>query len=74
MSSLADWAEAVRDGSVADARTALAALREPYTAARLAVDFLTTIPMRDGSEFRGATKESLEAMGAMASLSELGSG
>jgi class 3 adenylate cyclase/tetratricopeptide (TPR) repeat protein len=70
--AFADWAESVRDGDVERAGAALDSLNEPYTAARLAVDFLGTIPASEGAELRAATAEALESMGAQASLDELG--
>jgi len=69
--AFADWAEAVRDIDVDRARGALDALGEPYTAARLAVDFLGTIPPDEGAEFRAETAARLESMGALTSLEEL---
>jgi hypothetical protein len=71
MLAFADWAESVRDGVVSKAQSALATLGEPYTAARLAVDFLGTIPDSEGSDFRAATREALVSMGAQATLAEL---
>lgn len=71
MLAFADWAESVRDGAVPRAQAALAALDEPYTAARLAVDFLGTIPASEGSDFRAATERTLESMGAQTTLAEL---
>lgn len=67
----ADWGEAVRDGDVTRAGRALEQLVEPYTAARLAVDFLGTIPADDGVELRAGTAAILEQMGAEGSLDEL---
>jgi hypothetical protein len=69
--AFADWAESVRDGDVKRARAALDSLDEPYTAARLAVDFLGTIPASDGADFRAITAEALESMGALTSLDQL---
>jgi hypothetical protein len=70
--AFANWAESVRDGDVERAGAALDSLNEPYTAARLTVDFLGTIPASEGAELRAATAEALESMGAQASLDELG--
>ena len=69
--AFADWAQSVREGAVSRAQAALTALDEPYTAARLAVDFLGTIPTSEATEFRAATEKTLESMGAVASLTEL---
>ncbi len=71
MLAFADWAESVRDRAVSRAQAALAALDEPYTAARLAVDFLGTIPASEAGDFRAATEKTLESMGAQATLAEL---
>jgi class 3 adenylate cyclase/tetratricopeptide (TPR) repeat protein len=70
----ADWAEAVRDGDVENARSALERLGEPYTAARLAVDFLGTMPPSQRTGMRASTTAALEAMGARASLIQLAMG
>jgi tetratricopeptide (TPR) repeat protein len=67
----ADWAESVREGSVRGAEQALASLNEPYTAARLAVDFLGLVPGQAGAALRTETERSLESMDARASLAEL---
>ncbi len=71
MLAFADWAESVRDGSVSKVKTALETLGEPYTAARLAVDFLETISESGAEEFRAATENTLSSMGAEATLAEL---
>lgn len=71
MLAFTDWAESVRNGSVQRAQAALAELNEPYTAARLAVDFLGTIPASEGRDFRASTEKALESMGAHATLAQL---
>ena len=68
---IADWAEALRDGSLARAAAATAALDaygEHYTAGRLMVDALVRLDDRD---MAAATAARLEAMGARASAAEL---
>ena len=71
VAAFAEWAEAARNGAVSKAEAAVAAIDEPYTAARLAVDFLDTIPAGEGEEFRASTGQVLESMGALASLEHL---
>ena len=64
---IADWAEALRAGSLVGAAAATAALDaygEHYTAARLMVDALVRI---DDDDMAAATAARLEAMGALAS-------
>ena len=68
---IADWAEALRAGSLAGviaATDALDAYGERYTAARLMVDALIRIPDPAAAE---ATAARLRAMGALASAAEL---
>jgi hypothetical protein len=68
---IADWAGALRAGSLAGvtaATEALAAYGERYTAARLMVDALLRIPDPGAAE---ATAVRLRAMGALASAAEL---
>ncbi|HWM09057.1 MAG TPA: BTAD domain-containing putative transcriptional regulator [Solirubrobacteraceae bacterium] len=68
---IADWAEAVRAGSLAGAvaaTDALAAYGERYTAARLMVDALLRLGDDAATE---ATAARLSAMGALASAAEL---
>ena len=71
--AFADWAASVREGDAPGVQAALATLHEPYTAARLAADYLGTIPDSQAAEFRAATRKALESMGARATLAELGS-
>jgi hypothetical protein len=72
MLAFADWAASVRDGAAPKVQAALATLHEPYTAARLAADYLGTIPDSQAAEFRATTQKALESMGARATLAELG--
>ncbi len=68
---IADWAEAVRAGSLVGAAAATAALDaygEHYTAGRLMVDALHRIDAPDMAE---VTTARLRAMGALASAAEL---
>lgn len=68
---IADWAEALRAGSLAGvlaATGALDAYGERYTAARLMVDALMRLPDPAVAE---ATAARLRAMGALASAAEL---
>ena len=68
---IADWAEALRAGSLVGAAAATAALDaygEHYTAGRLMVDALLRI---DDADMAAATVARLEAMGALASAAEL---
>lgn len=69
--SIAAWATAVREGSVDRTRTALSGVNEPYTAARLAVDFFSMAPEAQDGQFRKATEMVLSDMGALASLDHL---
>ena len=71
MDVLADWAESIRDGDVEKAQVSLGNLNEPYTSARLATDFLGTIPTSEGREYRASTQKVLESMGALVTLAEL---
>ena len=71
LSAFATWAASARDGDGSGVQTALATLNEPYTAARLAVDFLRTVPRSQSSDFRAATSRALESMGARATLAQL---
>jgi hypothetical protein len=70
----ADWAEATRGGDLEGAQSALSKLGEPYTAARLAVDFLGTVAPSEGVSMRASTTAALKAMGATASLAQLAGG
>ena len=68
---IADWAEALRAGSLAGviaATDALDAYGEHYTAARLMADALLRIPDPAAAE---ATAARLRAMGALASAAEI---
>ena len=68
---IADWAEALRAGSLAGATAATDALDaygERYTAARLMVDALMRMPARS---MAAGTAARLRAMGALASAAEL---
>lgn len=68
---MADWAEALRAGSLAGVTAAtdsVAAYGEQYTAARLMADALLRLP---DAELAAATAARLGAMGALASAAQL---
>ena len=68
----AAWAIATRDSQVNQVKVALGEMTEPYTAARLAVDFLSVSGSHD-AELIAETEVALTDMGALASLSHLAS-
>lgn len=72
MLAFADWAASVRDGAAPRVQAALATLNEPYTAARLAADYLGMITDSQAADLRATTQKALESMGAKATLAELG--
>ena len=72
LAAIVGWAAGIRDNAEDQVREALADMMEPYTAARLAVDFFTLVPGPHDIDFVAETTSALTEMGALASLSQLG--